>query len=133
MTNINQYFPSCRYHKTLAPKGRMFNTQAEIDEAGEGWEDSPAAFGLVTHPPEQVPGVPQPSVASSPPPSTEPPAEAVPPPASMAKEVKKMNKPELYDLAVSFYGTGEEVPADIEAITKKDLLALVLSKSLPKE
>ena len=129
-----EYFPSCRYHKTLARQGRMFNTQEELDQAGPGWVDTPAAFGLVTHPPEQVPGAPPPiaEVPVTPPeevPVTEEERADIP---ITAKEVKLMNKPELFELAVNFYGTGEEVPADIEAITKKELLALVLS-SLPKE
>lgn len=51
MPNVDSSWPSCRYHPVVAREGRLFNSQAELDNAGEGWVDSPAKFGLVTHPP----------------------------------------------------------------------------------
>ncbi len=48
-------WPAFRYHKTLARKGRLFNSPEELEAAGPGWVDSPAVFGLVTHPPEEPP------------------------------------------------------------------------------
>jgi len=124
-------FPAFYFHPVHARAGYLFNTQAELDSAGEGWVDTPAAFGVVTHPPEKIPGAPPLPVAVSSPPSTEADAKAVATSPSV-QEVKLMNKPELYALAVDLPGIGEEVPADIESITKKELLTLVLS-SLPKE
>lgn len=40
MTEFPRY-PCWRYHKDL-PAGRIFQDQAEIDAAGEGWVDTPA-------------------------------------------------------------------------------------------
>ena len=143
-------FPCWRYHPVHARTGFMFKSQEELDSAGEGWVGTPAAFGVVTHPPEKIPGAPPPPGFLSPSPvavettaETEPPAEkAVVPsteadakavvPSVSAQEVKLMNKPELYALAVDLPEIKEVVPADIEAIKKKELLALVLS-ALPKE
>lgn len=133
-----QEFPAFFYHPVHARAGYLFKSQEQLDSAGEGWVDTPAAFGVVTHPPEQVPGVSQPPVVVSPAPvavetptETEPPAETAAPFPS-AKEVMLMNKPELYALAVDSPEIKEEVPADIETIKKEELLALVLS-ALPKE
>jgi len=149
-------FPCWRYHPVHARTGFMFKSQEELDSAGEGWVGTPAAFGVVTHPPEKIPGAPPPPgflspapVAVEPPAETGPTAETEPPaekavvpsteadakavvPSVSAQEVKLMNKPELYALAVDLPGIREAVPADIETIKKKELLALVLS-ALPKE
>ena len=114
MTNINHYFPAWRFHPTLAPKGRLFNTQEELDREGEGWVDSPAKFDLPP-PPAEVPVAPPASSERS----------------FSAKEVKKMNKPALYDLAKNPpYSLG--VPENVDDITKKELLALILP-SLPEK
>ena len=139
-------FPCWRYHPVHARTGFMFKSQEELDSAGEGWVGTPAAFGVVTHPPEKIPGAPPPPGVVSPAPvAVETTAETEPPPPEeteptaetekplpSAKEVKLMNKPELYALAVDLPGIREAVPADIETIKKKELLALVLS-ALPKE
>ena len=124
-------FPAFYFHPVHARAGYLFKTQAELDSAGEGWVDTPAAFGVVTHPPEKIPGAPPPLGVVETPTATETQAKAVATSPSV-QEVKLMNKPELYALAVDLPGIGEEVPADIESITKKELLTLVLS-SLPKE
>ena len=139
-------FPCWRYHPVHARAGYLFKSQEQLDSAGPGWFNTPAAFGVVTHPPEQIPGVPQPPVAVSPAPVPVAPSTAVEPPDIVprfpsktygdggvsAQEAKLMNKPELYAFAVDIDEIKEEVPADIETITKKDLLTLVLS-SLPKD
>lgn len=80
-----QEFPAFFYHPVHARAGYLFKSQEQLDSAGEGWVNTPAAFGVVTHPPEQVPGVLQPPVVVSPAPvavetptETEPPAETAP-------------------------------------------------------
>jgi hypothetical protein len=37
-------FPTFRFHKELAPEGRILQTQADVDALGAGWVDTPAAF-----------------------------------------------------------------------------------------
>lgn len=46
-------WPSCRYHRIVAPKGYLFNSPKEFEAAGPGWVDSPAKFGMPTHPTEE--------------------------------------------------------------------------------
>lgn len=48
-------WPAFYYHRKLAREGRIFNSPAELKAAGPGWVDTPAAFGVVTHPPEEPP------------------------------------------------------------------------------
>lgn len=36
--------PSFRYHPTLAPKGTLFKTHAELDALDTSWVDTPAKF-----------------------------------------------------------------------------------------
>lgn len=40
---MSKVYPKWIYHKTEAPK--IVNDEAEHAEAGEGWEETPAAFG----------------------------------------------------------------------------------------
>jgi len=115
-------FPAFRYHAKLAPQGYLFKSQAELDSAGPGWVDSPAKFGVVTHPPVQVPGTPAvPAVENAE--NAENDKTTHSKLSLSAKTAQRMNKPELYGLARRL---GLEVPEDIETITRKELLALVL-------
>lgn len=45
-------FPLWLYHKSEDPK--LIQTQEEFDALGEGWEESPAAFGKESHPAQKV-------------------------------------------------------------------------------
>ena len=56
MKVFNKY-PAVRYHKTLAADGRLVKSADEEAALGEGWVDTPAAFGdgyvpLTADPPE---------------------------------------------------------------------------------
>ncbi len=44
------YHDKWLYHETLAPNGRMFTSDRQEADAGEGWVDTPAKFS--THPTE---------------------------------------------------------------------------------
>ncbi len=48
-------WPAFYYHPVHARAGYLFNSQEELEAAGPGWVDSPAVFGVVTHPPEDSP------------------------------------------------------------------------------
>lgn len=37
-------FPTCLFHKTIAPDGQVFMTEADLPAADAGWVDTPAAF-----------------------------------------------------------------------------------------
>lgn len=54
-------FPRWMYHPDL-PKGRIFKTEVELAEAGEGWVDSPALLEMHTEKPSGVkkPDAPKP-------------------------------------------------------------------------
>lgn len=45
-------YPTCRYHPTEAPLGRIFTDQAAMDALGPAWVDTPAKFSTVTVEPE---------------------------------------------------------------------------------
>lgn len=45
---VTQY-PRWKYHKKY-PQGLLINNEEEEAALGDGWHDSPAAFGVETHP-----------------------------------------------------------------------------------
>lgn len=111
-------FPVWRYHQTKG--GKIFHSQAELDAAGEGWVDSPAKFekpGVVTT--EQAHGQPpKPSGDEQKAPEDEKkdhPTE---------REIRVMNKQQLYDLAKSLNPAA--VPA-FEDCTKNSLKEIIFA------
>lgn len=47
-------FPKYVYHKKSPLKGRLVEDQAELDALGKDWADSPATWGVETHPSKPV-------------------------------------------------------------------------------
>lgn len=47
------FFPTFRYHPTLAPEGKKFTDEAEFAELGPEWVDTPAK--LTASAPEPAP------------------------------------------------------------------------------
>ena len=111
-------FPVWHYHRTKG--GKIFYSQAELEAAGEGWEDSPAKFekpGVVTT--EQAHGQPsKPSGDEQKAPEDEKKDQPT------AQEIRMMNKQQLYDLAKSLNPAA--VPA-FEECTKYSLKAIIFA------
>lgn len=38
------FYPTFRYHQTLAPEGKRFTDEVEFGALGPGWVDTPAKF-----------------------------------------------------------------------------------------
>lgn len=52
---IHQDWPKCLYHKTKAPDGMVFASEAEVLDLAldSDWVDSPAKFGVVSAPSQE--------------------------------------------------------------------------------